>query len=719
MLPTDATIKQVSATTVHYPYRAPMKFGGRIVEAAVLQRVRVQLEDRAGKRQASGVGEMTLGSAWAWPSQVLSPAQVEQIVIDLADRAAWAASQLKMIDHPLRLSRQVVAEVTATAVQLAADRQLPEPIPQLAVLVACAAVDAAILDAYGRLHRRSSFQLLGQAWTGADMGHFLGPRFEGLDLDQFVCPTPHPSLGLYHLVGALDPLTASEIDHPVRDGLPETLEAWIQREGLSHLKIKLAGDDLNWDVGRVTEVDRVANRVATDRHWHYSLDFNERCSGEDYVLDLLERVGRLSATALPRIQYVEQPTSRHLAERRDLTMYRISRIKPVVIDESLLGIDSLLTARQLGYNGIAVKSCKGQGESLLLAAAAQHLGMRVYVQDLTCIGGSFLQSAALAAHLPGVTAVEGNGRQYCPIGNRDWEERFPPLFHIRSGAIPTELLSGEGIGFEWPEKLLRGLKPPARNPRAKAPRKPVSAKRVAAAALPAKPPAQKKVAPPPASSGSKPKQAATDRAKSAPPKGQPPTVKAASGKPATGKTAAGKPPVVNSTASTSDAAVRSQRSDSRASSNQKQGAAKGAAQPAASKQPVAKRIATAQDRPARVKQAAVPKASHPKAPVKKTSVKAAPAKKSSVKTAPAKKSSARKTSTPSAAVSQNGTTKGVGKKAAAVSPTSKQFASKPAAKRPAGGSRPGQPPPAKASQAKKVAIKTPPPANRTRRKEPG
>lgn len=471
MLPTDASIKQVSATTIHYPYRTPMKFGGRVVEAVVLQRVRVQLEDRGGQRRAVGVGEMTLGSAWAWPSQVLSPAQVEQIVIELAERAAWVASHLKMIDHPLRLSRQVVAEVTAAAQQLAGERQLPESIPQLAVLVACAAVDAAILDAYGRLHARNSFQVMGQAWTGADMGHFLGPRFEGLDLGQFVRPTPHASLGLYHLVGALDPLTASEIDHPVRDGLPETLEAWIQREGLSHLKVKLAGDDLNWDVGRVTEVDRVANRVAADRHWHYSLDFNERCSGEDYVLDLLERVDRLSSTALPRIQYVEQPTSRHLAERRDLTMYRISRIKPVVIDESLLGIESLLTARQLGYNGIAIKSCKGQGESLLLAAAAQHLGMRVYVQDLTCIGGSFLQSAALAAHVPGVAAVEGNGRQYCPVGNRDWEDRFPPLFHIRSGAIPTELLSGEGIGFEWPDKLLRGLKSPPRNPRAKAPAK--------------------------------------------------------------------------------------------------------------------------------------------------------------------------------------------------------------------------------------------------------
>ncbi len=681
MLPTDASIKQVSATTIRHPYRTPMKFGGRVVEAVVLQRVRVQLEDRAGKRQASGVGEMTLGSAWAWPSQVLSPAHVEQIVIELAQRAAWAASQLKMIDHPLRLSRQVVAEVTAAASQLASERQLPEQIPQLAVLVACAAVDAAILDAYGRLHGRSSFQLLGQAWTGADLGHFLGQRFQGVDLDQFIRPTPHPSLGLYHLVGALDPLTASEIDHPVRDGLPETLEAWIQREGLSHLKIKLAGDDLHWDVGRVTEVDRVANCVTGDRQWHYSLDFNERCSGEDYVLDLLERVGRLSATALPRIQYVEQPTSRYLAERRDLTMYRISRIKPVVIDESLLGIDSLLTARQLGYSGIAVKSCKGQGESLLLAAAAQHLGMRVYVQDLTCIGGSFLQSAALAAHLPGVTAVEGNGRQYCPIGNREWEERFPPLFHIRSGAIPTELLSGEGLGFEWPEKLLRGLKPPARNPRPKtvgkpssgnppsgkpAAGKPAAGRVTPKTSLPTKSPSKKAV-PATAKAPLKGDLSEQNNGQSDKPKTKPPAAKQAAGKAAATKTATGTAAKrVSHQASPSKKSVAAKRSKEQPTAKQH------VPRPASSKQPASKQSASKQS----------------------ASKKAVPLK------AAAKK----------AAFGQRNNQPVPSKKAASASSTIKKVASK---KRALGSQ------PAKASPSKKLPTKAPARPNRTRHKGQG
>jgi hypothetical protein len=89
-----------------------------------------------------------------------------------------------------------------------------------------------------------------------------------------------------------------------------------------------------------------------------------------------------------------------------------------------------------------------------MAAAAKHYGMFLCVQDLTCIGGSFMQSASLAAHIPTITAVEGNGRQYCPVGNEAWEELYRPMFRIMGGVVPTELLTGEGLGFRWPKNLL-------------------------------------------------------------------------------------------------------------------------------------------------------------------------------------------------------------------------------------------------------------------------
>ena len=60
---------------------------------------------------------------------------------------------------------------------------------------------------------------------------------------------------LYHLIGALDPLTDSDIETRIDDGLPETLPEWIAADGLTHLKIKLNGEDLDWDVARVLAIE--------------------------------------------------------------------------------------------------------------------------------------------------------------------------------------------------------------------------------------------------------------------------------------------------------------------------------------------------------------------------------------------------------------------------------------------------------------------------------
>jgi hypothetical protein len=69
------------------------------------------------------------------------------------------------------------------------------------------------------------------------------------------------------------------------------------------------------------------------------------------------------------------------------------------------------------------------------------------VQDLTCVGASFLHSASLAARLPTIAAIEGNGRQYCPAGNRGWEDRFPGMFQITDGTVGTRELCGPGLGY--------------------------------------------------------------------------------------------------------------------------------------------------------------------------------------------------------------------------------------------------------------------------------
>lgn len=148
------------------------------------------------------------------------------------------------------------------------------------------------------------------------------------------------------------------------------------------------------------------------------------------------------------MQYIEQPTHRDLAAHPENKMHKAAAIKPVVIDESLIDLDSLMLARELGYSGVALKACKGHSDALLMGAAAQKFGMFLCVQDLTCPGLSFLHSASLAARIPTVAAIEGNARQYCPAGNAAWREKYPGMFEIKDGTLDTSVLTGAGLGFE-------------------------------------------------------------------------------------------------------------------------------------------------------------------------------------------------------------------------------------------------------------------------------
>ncbi len=437
-----------------YLYRSPLKFGGRVVKDVTVFRVALSLEDQNTKKKAHGIGEMTMGTAWAWPSASLTPEMALKTVIVLAERIVAAATSLLADQHPLHLASQIKPIAKRLAEELAASMKLTEAIPDLAIALAVSPLDIALHDAYGRLHAKNSFDCFTHDHVGADLSHFLGEEFLGKDFSEIIAPKTAPTLFLYHLVGSLDPLSKDDLNRKIDDGLPETLEDWIRSQQLSHLKIKLTGKELDADVGRVVEIDRIASRAFPTKQFSYSLDFNEACENEDYVIDFLERLERLNREAVPKIHYIEQPMGRDLRLRKEVTMHRVSRLKPVVIDESLTDLEMLRFAKQQGYSGVAVKACKGISDSILLSAAAKQWGMKIYIQDLTCIGGSFMASASLASRIQGVTAVEGNGRQYCPAGNKDWESLYRPMFKILGGVVPTELLNGVGMGFSWPRNIL-------------------------------------------------------------------------------------------------------------------------------------------------------------------------------------------------------------------------------------------------------------------------
>ncbi len=446
--PRDIRIEEVTFGYEDFLYRTSIKFGGLVLDRVTLLNVDCVVRT-AGGRTAKGFGSMPLGNIWSFPSRTLSYDTTLGAMKSLAGRIAKLTSDYREPGHPIDINTALEPDYLKAAAEVSRQLNLAEPIPKLCALVTMSAFDAAIHDAYGKAHGLNCYHTYGPEFLTRDLAHFLTPEFKGENLDRYVLKDPKPRMPLYHLIGALDPLTDSDIKHRIGDGLPETLPEWIEYNGLTHLKIKLNGDNLDWDIERVVRVDHIATESEQKRHvrqWQYSLDFNERCPNVDYLLEFLRRVRQLTPTGFQRIQYIEQPTARDLKTHRANVMHAAAKLRPIVIDESLTDLENLLLAREMGYTGVALKACKGQSQTLLMAAAAQKFGMFRCVQDLTCPGASLIQSAGIAAHIPGVAAIEANSRQYVPAANRAWETRFPGLFKITDGTMDTSILTGPGLG---------------------------------------------------------------------------------------------------------------------------------------------------------------------------------------------------------------------------------------------------------------------------------
>jgi L-alanine-DL-glutamate epimerase-like enolase superfamily enzyme len=447
---TDVRIKEALISFEEHAFRTPLKFGGRVMDRHVLINVQVTVESR-DRRHATGLGSMPVAPVWSWPSEKVTPEQATQAMSDFAERIVRLTDALgDDYGHPLDLIFLVSAEYHHLGKVVSNDHRLPEPIPELAQLVAASPLDAALHDAFGKLHACNSYNTLSADFMNHDLAYYLDDQFQGEYLDRYTLREPKPRMPLYHLVGALDPLTAADVKTPLDDGLPVTLGEWIAADGLTHLKIKLNGDDLDWDVQRVLAVEQVAGEAQRNRgceEWFYSLDFNEKCANVDYVLAFLNKIREGSPIAYGRVQYIEQPTHRDLKAHPENKMHAAAKLKPVVIDESLVDYEALLQSREQGYSGVALKACKGHSEALFAAAAAQKFGMFLCVQDLTCPGRSFLHSASLAARIPTVAAIEGNSRQYSPAANKIWARQFPSMFDIHDGTVGTAALDGVGLGF--------------------------------------------------------------------------------------------------------------------------------------------------------------------------------------------------------------------------------------------------------------------------------
>ena len=323
--PTDIRLLEVESTSTEVAYRTPIKFGGRIVATP---------------------------SFWKWPSSrnPLRPpgpragldalgqrlGLAHRSVSDDADLAAMAALAERFLaatpgiasgpsagNHP-RVGRRAP---NAGPPRSATGWRWPSRFRGWRNWSRPARWKRRFTTLTAR-HGRNSYDLLGPDYVDADLAALLTREFAGEYLDRYTLRQPKPRMPLYHLVGRARSADRLPTCPPVGDGLPETLAQWIAADGLTHLKIKLNGDDLAWDVERVVAVERVAVEAQAARgcrQWRYRLDFNEKCPHVEYVLDFLAQVRERSPAAFERVQYIEQPTHRDLRANPENRMHGAAR----------------------------------------------------------------------------------------------------------------------------------------------------------------------------------------------------------------------------------------------------------------------------------------------------------------------------------------------------------------------------------------------------------
>jgi L-alanine-DL-glutamate epimerase-like enolase superfamily enzyme len=462
--PTDIRVVGVRLYLLPIKTRMPLKFGRETVTEVTCGRAKLTVEDRGGRR-ASGWGETPLAVQWGWPGP-LAYQDRHDVMTYLCDALAhWLVSR-SPFGHPMEITQACLRPLLGARSyefevrEAAATRSFD--IPKLARLICASVFDQALHDAYGVLHGIDVYETYNSQWMNHDLAAYLQPA-EGSDVtfagkypQDFFDPHPPRQLQAWHLVGGLDPIEPSDLtgDEP-SDGYPVLLADWIQRDGLKCLKIKLRGNDAAWDFERVVRVGQTA--LAHGARW-LTADFNCTVTEPAYVNEILDRLRKQEPRLFQMLLYVEQPFPYELEENR-IDVHSVSRRKPLFLDESAHDWQHVRLGRELGWTGVALKTCKTQTGALLSLVWAKAHGMALMVQDLTNPMLAMIPHVRLAAQAGTIMGVESNAMQFYPEASRPEAAVHPGLYARRDGMLDLSTIRGPGLGYRI-EEIERELPEP-------------------------------------------------------------------------------------------------------------------------------------------------------------------------------------------------------------------------------------------------------------------
>ncbi len=461
--PTDVHCVGAALYFLPIQMRVPLKFGRETISQITCARARVTVVDRDGK-VAEGWGETPLSVSWVWPSQ-LSYEERETMMRDFCIALTRAWAEFSEAGHPMEVGHAFQREVLPGLLR---DRNAArggdaEPMPWLAALVCTSLFDLALHDAYGNLLDRPVYQTYTDRFMNRDLAAYLTPadgvnvRFNGRYPIDFLVRNPPKKLLAWHLVGGVDPLDSSELTgNEPDDGYPVVLEDWIRRDGLRCLKIKLRGNDADWDYARLVKIGEIA--VREDVTW-LTADFNCTVTEPEYVNVMLDRLRDEHPRLYGMVLYVEQPFPYDLEANR-IDVHSVSARKPLFLDESAHDWEHVQLGRDLGWTGVALKTCKTQTGALLSACWARAHGMTLMVQDLSNPMLAQVPHLLLAAHVGTIKGVETNGMQFFPEASKPEAEVHSGLYQRRDGVVDLRTLGRAGFGYRVQE-IRRELPEPA------------------------------------------------------------------------------------------------------------------------------------------------------------------------------------------------------------------------------------------------------------------
>jgi L-alanine-DL-glutamate epimerase-like enolase superfamily enzyme len=476
----DITIVDTALYFLPVACEQPLGFGKETVHSVTCARAAVTVSTRKGA-SATGWGEVPLNAGWAWPCEDASPSS-DIWMQDLCTVMARRFAVFTAAGHPAEIALSFLSEETDACLDDCRRewRNETRSIPALAFRVCFSAFDLALYDAFGRVHNVGAFDTLTGEWMNHDLAYHFGTGTEAsfsgrYPADYLVAPAITRQR-VWHLVGCEDAILAGT-DRPARRAayaepaggtiLPLSLQEWVQRDGVEYLKVKLRGQDLDADIQRIHEVAHAVavGPVGCDNQntdsgtvRGFSLDMNRTPASADYTHNLFDAIASSVPGFFERLMYVEEPLSPNMV--RDAVAVRsLAERKPLFIDESAETWTDLVWGTEVGWTGVALKTCKTLTGALLSLCWAREHRMPVMVQDLTNPMLAQLTHLAFAARVPTLCGVESNSMQFYPHASGPEARIHPGAFRRRNGTLDISTLRGPGFGYRL-EEMKREL--PAR-----------------------------------------------------------------------------------------------------------------------------------------------------------------------------------------------------------------------------------------------------------------